>query len=79
MSQHISCDCCGGPLGPADDNICAECVKARQPPPGPTEYLLVTDKDSKILQSGGYNEMKKLAGLIRRGGGEVTIFKSTKG
>ncbi len=47
--------------------------------PAPTEYILVTDKTSKILQSGTYNELKKLAGLIRRGGGEVTIFKATKG
>lgn len=44
------------------------------------EYLVVTDKTSKILKSTTkYNEAVKLANLIRRGGGEVTIFKATRG
>lgn len=43
------------------------------------EYLVVGDKDSKILKSTtDYHEAKRLANLIRRGGGEVTIFKSTE-
>ena len=43
------------------------------------EYLVVTDKTSKILKSTlNYNEAKRLANLIRRGGGEVTIFKATR-
>ena len=46
----------------------------------PTEYLLVSDKNSKVLLSTtNWVEVKKTAGLIRRGGGEVTVFKSTKG
>lgn len=45
-----------------------------------TEYLVVSDRDSKILMSTtDWYEAVKLANLIRRGGGEVTIFKSTKG
>ncbi len=44
-----------------------------------TEYLLVSDLTSKVLKSStNYPEVKKLANLIRRGGGQVTIFKSTK-
>lgn len=47
--------------------------------PSTTEYLVVTDKDSKILLSTpNYYEAVKTANLIRRGGGEVTVFKSTK-
>lgn len=43
------------------------------------EYLVVTDKTSKILLSTtNYYEAVKMANLIRRGGGEVTVFKSTK-
>ena len=46
----------------------------------PVEYLLVSDKDSKVLKSSlDWYEVVKLANLIRRGGGEVTIFKSTNG
>ncbi len=45
--------------------------------PLPTEYLLVSDKDSKVLKSStDYNEILKLANLIQRAGGEVTLFKS---
>ncbi len=44
-----------------------------------TEYLVVSDRDSKILLSTlDYYEAVRTANLIRRGGGEVTIFKSTK-
>jgi hypothetical protein len=44
------------------------------------EYLLVTDKTSKILKSTtDWYEIVKQANFIRRAGGEVTIFKSTKG
>jgi len=43
------------------------------------EWLLVTDKTSRILKaSADRYELVKLANVIRRGGGEVTIFKSTK-
>lgn len=46
----------------------------------PREYLLVADKTSKVLLSTlDYYEAKRLANLIRKGGGEVTLFKSTKG
>ena len=45
-----------------------------------TEYILVTDKTSKILKSTtDWYEVVKQANFIRRAGGEVTIFKSTKG
>jgi len=45
-----------------------------------TEYLLVSDKDSQVLKSShDYQEVKTLATLIRKAGGEVTVFKSTKG
>jgi len=45
----------------------------------PTEYLLVTDRDSKILKSSENRfELVKLANTIRKAGGEVTIFKATK-
>jgi hypothetical protein len=44
------------------------------------EYLLVADKTSKVLHSTPYwNEVVKEANFIRRAGGEVTIFKATKG
>lgn len=44
-----------------------------------TEYLLVTDKTSKVLKSSlDRFEIIRLANVIRKGGGEVTIFKSTK-
>jgi len=43
----------------------------------PVEYLLVSDKDSKVLKSStDYNEILKLANLIRKADGEVTIFRS---
>lgn len=49
-------------------------------PHADTEYLLVSDKDSKVLKSStDYQEIKNLATLVRRAGGEVTIFKSIKG
>jgi hypothetical protein len=45
----------------------------------PKEWLLVTDKDSVVLKSSSDRyELVKLANVIRKGGGEVTIFKSTK-
>lgn len=45
-----------------------------------TEYLVVTDKTSEVLLSTtNWYDAVKTANLIRRGGGEVTIFKSTKG
>lgn len=63
-----------------------EVTDYRPPPPEyvhvplPTEYLLVSDRDSKVLRSStDWYEVVKLANLIRRAGGEVTIFKSTKG
>jgi len=43
------------------------------------EYILVSDKNSKVLKSStDYQEIKKLANLIRSAGGEVTIFKEVK-
>lgn len=49
---------------------------------GVTEYLLVTDKTHEVLLSGsgpaGLSECRRLAGVVRRAGGEVTIFKSLK-
>ena len=48
--------------------------------PSEVEYIVVADKTSKVLLStNNWNEAKRYANLIRRGGGEVTIFKSTKG
>lgn len=47
--------------------------------PPAVEYLVVTDRDSKIVLSTlDYYEAVKLANVCRRTGGEVTIFKSTK-
>jgi hypothetical protein len=44
-----------------------------------TEYLVVSDKTSVILLSTlDYYEAVRLVNTIRRGGGEVTIFKSTR-
>ncbi len=44
------------------------------------EYLLVSDKTSEVLKSDSdYMVIKKLAGIIRKAGGEVTIFKAIKG
>lgn len=54
----------------------------RTPPPVPKDdikCILVTDKDSKVLKTGPYQELKTLAGVIRSAGGGVTIFKSTRG
>lgn len=46
------------------------------------EYILVSDKDLVILHSvrGLENAagMRKFASVIRKAGGEVTIFKATK-
>jgi hypothetical protein len=45
-----------------------------------TEYIVVADKTSVVLKSTtDWYEAVRYANLIRRGGGEVTIFKSTKG
>lgn len=44
-----------------------------------TEYIVVSDKTSKVLLSTlDYYEAVRMVNLIRRGGGEVTLFKSTK-
>ena len=44
------------------------------------EYLIVANKTSKVLKSTtDWNEAVRYANMIRRGGGEVTIFKATKG
>lgn len=44
-----------------------------------TEYLVVSDNNSKILLSTeNYYTAVRTANLIRRGGGAVTIFKSLK-
>lgn len=45
-----------------------------------TEYIVVADKTSKVLLStADWLEAKRYATMIRRGGGECTVFKSTKG
>ena len=51
----------------------------------PDEYILVSDRDSKILLAHSslttenpLEECQKLARLIRAANGEVTIFKATK-
>ena len=44
------------------------------------EYLVISDKNSKVLLSTtNWYEAVKLAGKIRQAGGGCTIFKSTKG
>lgn len=44
------------------------------------KYIVVSNHNSKVLKSTIYwSEAVRLANLIRRGGGSVTIFKSTKG
>lgn len=48
-------------------------------PTEPTEYLVVSDKNSKvILSTTEYREAVRMANLIRAAGGEVTVFKSLK-
>lgn len=43
------------------------------------KYLLVSNQNSRILRSSPDRyELIKLAGVIRRAGGRVTIFKATK-
>jgi hypothetical protein len=61
-------------------------------PPGPrsvtqpaptkpaTGYIVVSDHNNEVLKSTpDWYEAVKMANLIRRGGGSVTIFKSTNG
>lgn len=43
------------------------------------EYIVVTDRDSKVVLSGTYAECVRFANNVRKCGGEVTIFKATKG
>lgn len=43
------------------------------------EYIVVTNKDSKVVLSGSYVECKRFANAVRRCGGEVTVFRATKG
>lgn len=43
------------------------------------EYILVTDRDSLVIKSGTYQECVTQANFARKCGGEVTIFKATKG
>lgn len=44
-----------------------------------TEYIVVSDKNSKVLLSTeDYYEALKFANKIRQAGGAVTIFKSMK-
>ena len=51
-----------------------------KPKPNQHEYILVSDKTSEVLKSDSdYVVIKKLAGIIRKAGGEVTIFKAIKG
>ncbi len=44
------------------------------------EYIVVADRTSEILlPTSDWYEAVKFANLCRRSGGEVTIFKATKG
>lgn len=46
----------------------------------PKEYIVVADKTSKVLLSTlSYHEAVRHANMIRKGDGQVTIFKATKG
>ena len=60
-------------------------IELIEPDDADKEYLLVADKTSEVI--GGFSshthnnplaEIIKTAQLIRKGGGEVTIFKATK-
>ena len=43
-------------------------------------YIVVTDRDSKVvLCTDVWSEAVKFVNQVRRCGGEVTIFKQTKG
>lgn len=49
-------------------------------PKNENDYILVGDKNSQVLATEtDYVAIKKLATIIRKGGGEVTIFKAIKG
>ena len=44
------------------------------------EYILVSDTKSEVLYShDSYMTVKRTAGMIRKAGGQVTIFKAIKG
>lgn len=53
---------------------------ATKEPAPPADYI-VTDKLGKKILKGpsSYVDCLAYAGVIRRGGGKVTIFRSTKG
>lgn len=41
------------------------------------EYLLVSDTKSEVLKSStDLGELRKMAGMIRKAGGQVTVFKA---
>lgn len=41
------------------------------------EYLLVSDTKSEVLKSStDLNDLRKVAGMIRKAGGQVTVFKA---
>jgi hypothetical protein len=45
-----------------------------------TEYIVVSDKNSRVLLSTTvWGEAVKFANKVRAAGGECTIFKSTRG
>lgn len=47
--------------------------------PSLTEYLVVSDKNSKIvLSTTDFAQIRQTVSLVRKAGGEVTVFKSTK-
>ncbi len=55
-------------------------VQATGSPEDETEYLVVADANHAVLLSTtDWPKAVRTAGLVRRGGGSVTIFKSTKG
>lgn len=54
-------------------------MPTKKKPQLPTEYVLISDRDSRVLKSSlDRVEVVRLANLMRRAGGEVTVFKSTK-
>jgi hypothetical protein len=45
-----------------------------------TQYIVVSDRNDKVLMAGdGYHDCVRFANKVREAGGEVTIFRSTKG
>lgn len=81
--SKATCVKCGVPVHPDMGDTCDECLfaaRAREEAAAHREYLLVSDKNSKVLLStSNWSEAVKTANMIRRADGVVTIFKATKG